>query len=81
MLYQELLKNFDEKLKKEFGNRYKFPSHDFDKVVLLLQIGVYLYEYIDDWEKFNEKSLPEKEDFYSYLNMKNITDVDYMHGK
>ena len=25
--------------------------------------GVYLYEYMDDWEEFNETSLPEKEDF------------------
>ena len=24
--------------------------------------GVYPYQYIDDWEKFNETSLPEKED-------------------
>ena len=23
---------------------------------------------MDDWEKFNETSLPEKEDFYSHLN-------------
>ena len=25
---------------------------------------------MDDWEKFNETSLPEKKDFYSDLNMK-----------
>ena len=36
---------------------------------------------MDDWEKFNETSLPEKEDFYSYLNMEDITDADYIHGK
>ena len=46
---------------------------------LLLQKGVYPYEYIDDWEKFNETSLPEKEDFYSHLDMKDITDADYVH--
>ena len=40
-------------------------------------ISVYPYEYIDDWEKFNETSLLEKEDFYSHLYMKDITDVDY----
>ena len=34
-----------------------------------------------DWEKFNETSLPEKEDFYSHLNMEDITDADYVHGK
>ena len=34
---------------------------------------------MDDWEKFNEKSLPEKEDFYSHLNMEDITDVEITH--
>ena len=47
----------------------------------MLQKGVYPYEYMDDWEKFNETSLPEKEDFYSNLKMEGITDVDYMHRK
>ena len=36
---------------------------------------------MDDWEKFNETSLPEKEDFYSHLNMEDITDADYAHAK
>ena len=31
--------------------------------------------------KFNETSLPEKEEFYSNLNMEHITDADYMHVK
>ena len=43
--------------------------------------GVYHYEYMDDLEKFNETSLPEKEDFYNYLNMEDITDADYVHAK
>ena len=30
---------------------------------------------MDDWEKFNETSLPEKEDFYSHLNMEDITSM------
>ena len=34
---------------------------------------------MDTWEKFNEISLPEKEAFYSHLNMENITDADYVH--
>ena len=36
---------------------------------------------MDDWEKFCETSLPEKEDFYSHLNMEDITDADYAHVK
>ena len=31
---------------------------------------------MDDCEKFNE-TLPEKEDFYSHLNMEDTTDADY----
>ena len=36
---------------------------------------------MDDREKFNETSLPGKEDFYSHLNMEDITDADYAHTK
>ena len=37
------------------------------------------YEYIDDWRKFNETALPEKQEFYSNLNIEEITDTDYMY--
>ena len=36
---------------------------------------------MDDWEKLNETSLLEKEDFYSYLDMEDFTDADYVHTK
>ena len=49
---------------------------------MLLRKDVYPYEYMDDWEKFKETSLPENEDFYSHLNMDaDITDADYKHTK
>ena len=48
---------------------------------MLLRKGVYPYGYMDDWEKFNETTLPEKEQFHSNLNMEEIIDADYMHGK
>ena len=73
---------FDEKLMENFLNKYKFSNHDNIKFILLLQKGVYPYEYIEqDWEKFNEISLLEKEDFYSHLNREDITDGDYVHPK
>ena len=43
--------------------------------------GVYPSEYMDDWKKFNETTLPEKEDFYSHLNMEDITNADYVQAK
>ena len=36
---------------------------------------------MDDWQKFNQTSLPEKEDFNSHLNMENITDAEYEYTK
>ena len=35
---------------------------------------------MDNWERINEMSLPNKESFYSNLNMENIDDIDYRHG-
>ena len=48
---------------------------------MLLRKGVYPYEYMNSWETFDEELLPEKEAFYSSLNMEGITDVDYIHAK
>ena len=72
---------FDEHLKEKIFNTYKFSNNDNHKFILLLRKSVYPYEYMDDWEKFNEASLPEKEHFYSHLNMEDITDADYAHAK
>ena len=51
------------------------------KFILLLRKGVYNYEYVDNLQKFNKIKLPEKECFYSHLNMEDISDVDYTHTK
>ena len=50
----------------------EFSNHASNKFVLLLQKGIYLYEYMDDQEEFNQTLLPEKEDFSNHLNMKHI---------
>ena len=34
-----------------------------------------------EWERFNEISLPEKEEFYSNVHIEDIADADYMHAK
>ena len=36
---------------------------------------------MDSWERFDEKTLPYKEAFYSSLNMEDITDADHRHAK
>ena len=46
----------------------------------MLRKGVHPYEYADTWERFSEISLSSKEDFYSSLNMEDISDIDYRHA-
>ena len=36
---------------------------------------------MDHWEKFNKTPLPEKENFYINLNMRDFTDPDYAHTR
>ena len=80
----EYKKNYEKELNKElikrFANTYEFCNKDINKFVLLLRKGVYPYEYMDSWKRFDEISLPDKEAFYSNLNMENITNVDYRHA-
>ena len=86
---QRYRKKFNKELIKRFASTYEFCNNDLtgsssseriNKFVLLLRKGVYPYEYTDTWERFNELSLPSKEDFYSNLNMEDISDIDYRHA-
>ena len=71
----------DVELKKRFQNIFNCSNNDINKFILSLKKGVYSCQYMDDWEKFNETSLSEKEELYSNLNMKDITYADYMYAK
>ena len=73
-------KDFDGNLQKRFFNTYKFFNCHINKIILLFQKDIYPYKYMDDWKKFNETLSHEKEDFYSHLNMEDITDADYTHA-
>ena len=60
---------------------YKFCNGNLNKFGLLLRKGVYPFEYIDSWERFNETSLPPKKCFYSELNLEDISDKDHSHAQ
>ena len=66
---------------KKFPRMYQFCNGDLNKFVLWLRKGVYPYEDMDSWEKFDETSLPSLEDFYSKLNFEGISDEDYAHAQ
>ena len=74
-------KNFNEDLIQRFANTYEFCNVDLNKFILLLRKGIYPYESMYSWQRFDETSLPDKKAFYSNLNMEDITDVDYRHRK
>ena len=63
-------KEINKELIERFASTYKFCNNDLNKFVMLLRKGVYPYEYIDGWDKFNKTSIPNKESFYSNLTIK-----------
>ena len=74
-------RKFDKKLTKKFKKTYKFCNGDIDKVILLLRKGINPYGYMDDWSRFDEEQLPDESDFYSGLNMEEISGIDYRHAE
>ena len=83
--------------KLRFLDSYKFFSESLDnaskpmqdknfiltkrKISIIKKKGVYPYEYIDNYSKFNETRLPPKESFYSKLRQDGISDKDYSHAQ
>ena len=61
---------------------FKYTSKEFkdEKFNLMVRKGVYPYDYMDSFDKFNEK-LPTKEDFFSIMNNEHISNKDYQHAK
>ena len=58
---------------ERFYNIYQLSNKDINKFDLLLRKGVYPYEYMDSWKRFNEIIPSEEYSYYSKLNMKGIT--------
>ena len=79
--YENYSSKVDAELTNWLKNTLKVSNNDINKFILLLRKGGYPYEYMDDWEKFNEPTLPEKEELYSNLLMEDITDADNILAK
>ena len=64
------------------GNNKFFGFKDYNEsqYKLLIQKGIYPYEYMDDWDKFRETVLPPKEAFYCKLTMAVVNEEDYKHA-
>ena len=72
---EKLVSNLPKDAFKYTSQQYK--GKEFD---LMVRKGVYPYDYMDSFEKFNTE-LPAKEDFHSILNDENISNEDYQHAQ
>ena len=77
---KEYKKDLNKKLIERFSNVYEFCGYDMNKFITLLRKGVYPCEYMDERNKFDEKELPVKESFYSFILIEDISDTDYKHA-
>ena len=57
----------------------KYTSEEFTgkKLSLMSQKGMYPYDYMDRFEKFNQTELPTEEQFYSIVNDQHVTNGEY----
>jgi len=81
----ESLRNKDEydiskfKLTQKYFKKL-YPNLTDEQMKLIITKGVYPYEYMDSFDRFNESCLPPINMFYSSLNNSSISDKDYKHA-
>ena len=76
-ILDKLASNLDDDQCKHLKEFYK----EEEVFRLMRRKGIYPYEYMDSWKKFEETSLPQKNAFYSRLNRKGIRDQDHEHAQ
>ena len=67
--------------KEAFIRMRDLHGEDPEKMDLLLRKGVYPYEYMDSFNRFEEDSLPPREKFYSSLSGAGVTAEEYEHAR
>ena len=58
---------------------FGFENYSELQYELLTRKGVYPYEYMLSWDRFEDAELPPIESFYSFLNMSKISESNYKH--
>ena len=57
----------------------KYGKIEENALDILLRKATYPYEYLNSFQKFNEKRLPDKKYFYSTLNFSSVDDEKYLN--
>ena len=81
--FQFMSSSLDKLVSNLPNDALTYTSEKFqdEELKLMSQKGVYPYDYMDSFEKFDEAQIPRKEDFYSILNDQHISDEDYNHAR
>ena len=64
-------------------DKFKYTDEEFqgEELKLVKRKGVYPYDHMDSFQKFEETELPTQEQFYNLLNDESISDEDYQHAQ
>ena len=81
--FQFMSSSLDKLVSNLPAEALKYTNQKFrgKKFNLMTRKGIYPYDFMDSFEKFNKTELPNKEEFYSILNNEHITDEDYSHAQ
>ena len=81
--FQFMSSSLDNLVRNLPDEAFKYTKHEFKKEQfnLMKQKGIYPYDHMDSFDRFNETQLPEKQDFYSILNNEHISDEQYKHAQ
>ena len=81
--FQFMSSSLDNLVKNLPDEAFKYTKQEFKKEQfnLMKQKGIYPYDHMDCFDRFNETQLPEKQDFYSILNNEHISDEQYKHAQ
>ena len=71
--------SLDNLIKNLPDEAFKYTKQEFEKEQfnLMKQKGIYPYDHMDSFDRFNETKLPVQQDFYSILNNEHISDKQY----
>ena len=81
--FQFMSSSLDKLVSNLPAEALKYTSERFknEKLSLMTRKGVYPYDYMDSFNKFNKTELPTKEEFYSILIDEHISNEDYNHAQ
>ena len=79
--FQFMSSSLDNLVKNLPDEAFKYTKQEFEKEQfnLMKQKGIYPYDHMDSFDRFNETKLPVQQDFYSILNNEHISDEQYKH--